>query len=37
MKNPFKGSPDANPFGYRGTPIPSRSFLGSNKLKILAG
>ncbi|MFL6399808.1 MAG: prohibitin family protein [Nitrososphaeraceae archaeon] len=37
MKNPFKGSPDANPYGYRGTPIPSRSFLGSNKLKILAG
>ncbi|MFL6431391.1 MAG: prohibitin family protein [Nitrososphaeraceae archaeon] len=37
MKNPFKGTPDSNPYGYRGTPIPSRSFLGSNKLKILAG
>ncbi|MFL6471571.1 MAG: prohibitin family protein [Nitrososphaeraceae archaeon] len=36
MKNPFKGTPDSNPYGYRGTPIPSRSFLGSNKLKILA-
>src|SRR5919198_2849245 len=37
MKNPFKGSPDSNPYEYRGTPIPSRSILGSNKLKILAG
>src|ERR671928_1313223 len=36
MKNPFRGSPDSNPYGYRGT-IPSRSILGSNKLKILAG
>ncbi|MFL6346391.1 MAG: hypothetical protein ACJ71A_13235, partial [Nitrososphaeraceae archaeon] len=37
MKNPFKGTPDSNPYGYRGTPIPSKSFLGSSKLKILAG
>ena len=37
MKNPFKGAPNTNPYGYRGTPIPSRSFVGSNKLKILAG
>src|ERR687886_269596 len=37
MKNPFKGTPNSNPYGYRGTPIPSRSFLGSNKLKLLAG
>jgi prohibitin 2 len=36
MKNPFKGTPDSNPYGYRGTPIPSRSILGPNKLKILA-
>src|SRR5919198_6025982 len=37
MKNPFKRSPDANPYEYRGTQGPSRSILGSNKLKILAG
>ena len=37
MKNPFKGTPDSNPYGYRGTLKPSGSFLGSNKLKILAG
>src|SRR5918912_3163578 len=37
MKNPFKGTPDSNPYGYRRIPSPSRSFLGSNKLKILAG
>ena len=37
MKNPFNGTPDSNPYGYRGAPGPSRSFLGSNKLKILAG
>ena len=37
MKNPFDGTPDSNPSGYRGIPSPSRSFLGSNKLKILAG
>jgi prohibitin 2 len=37
MKNPFKGTPDSNPYGYRGAPSPSRSILGSNKLKILAG
>jgi len=36
MKNPFKGTPDSNPYGYRGTASPSRSILGSNKLKILA-
>src|SRR5215212_6270008 len=36
MKNPFKGTPDSNPYGYRGAPSQSRSFLGSNKLKILA-
>ena len=36
MKNPFKGSPDANPYGYRGVSSPSRSTLGANKLKILA-
>ena len=36
MKNPFKGTPDSNPYGYRGTLRPSGSFLGSNKLKILA-
>src|ERR671927_580883 len=36
MKNPFKGTPDANPYGYRGAPNPSRSVLGANKLKILA-
>src|ERR671930_1351846 len=36
MKNPFKRTPDGYPYGYRGTPIPSRSILGSNKLKILA-
>jgi prohibitin 2 len=37
MKNPFKGTPDVNPYGYRGAPRPSRSILGSNRLKILAG
>src|ERR671926_895161 len=37
MKNPFKGTPDANPYGYRGASSPSRSILGANKLKILAG
>ena len=37
MKNPFKGTPDSNPYGYRGAPSPSRSMLGANKLKILAG
>jgi prohibitin 2 len=38
MKNPFKITPDGNPYGYRGTRRgPSSSFLGSNKLKILAG
>src|ERR671936_2219336 len=37
MKNPFKGTTDANQYGYRGTPGPSSSILGSNKLKILAG
>jgi regulator of protease activity HflC (stomatin/prohibitin superfamily) len=37
MKNPFKRAPDSNPYRYRGTSSPSRSFLGSNKLKILAG
>jgi prohibitin 2 len=37
MKNPFKRTPDANPYGYRGTQGPSRSILGPNKLKILAG
>jgi regulator of protease activity HflC (stomatin/prohibitin superfamily) len=37
MKNPSNGTPDSNPYGYRGAPSPSRSFLGSNKLKILAG
>jgi prohibitin 2 len=36
MKNPFKGSPEANPYGYRGASSPSRSILGANKLKILA-
>ena len=36
MKNPFNGTPDANPYGYRGAPCPSRSVLGANKLKILA-
>src|ERR671932_1496350 len=36
MKNPFKGTPDANPYGYRGASSPSRSILGANKLKILA-
>ena len=36
MKNPFNGTPDANPYGYRGAPSPSRSVLGANKLKILA-
>jgi hypothetical protein len=36
MKNPFKGTPDGYPYGYRGTASPSRSILGSNKLKILA-
>ncbi|MFL6340483.1 MAG: prohibitin family protein [Nitrososphaeraceae archaeon] len=37
MKNPFKRTPDANPYGYRGAPSASSSILGSNKLKILAG
>src|SRR5919201_823408 len=37
MKNPFKRTPDGYPYGYRGTSSPSRSILGSNKLKILAG
>jgi hypothetical protein len=37
MKNPFKRAPDSNPYEYRGAPGPSRSFLGSNKLKILVG
>src|SRR5438067_12480330 len=37
MKNPFKGTPDSNPYGYGRAPSPSRSVLGSNKLKILAG
>ncbi|MFL6367542.1 MAG: prohibitin family protein [Nitrososphaeraceae archaeon] len=37
MKNPFKGTSDSNPYGYRRAPSPSRSILGSNKLKILAG
>src|ERR671930_2215722 len=37
MKNPFKRTPDGYPYGYRGTASPSRSILGSNKLKILAG
>ena len=37
MKNPFKRTPDANPYGYGETQGPSRSILGSNKLKILAG
>ncbi|MFL6391382.1 MAG: prohibitin family protein [Nitrososphaeraceae archaeon] len=37
MKNPFKGNPNGYPYGYRGTASPSRSILGSNKLKILAG
>ena len=37
MKNPFKRTPDANPYGYRGTSSPSRFMLRSNKLKILAG
>jgi prohibitin 2 len=36
MKNPFKGTPDTNPYGYRAAPSPSRSVLGANKLKILA-
>jgi regulator of protease activity HflC (stomatin/prohibitin superfamily) len=36
MKNPFKGNPNGYPYGYRGTASPSRSILGSNKLKILA-
>src|SRR5215212_4412263 len=36
MKNPFKGTPDSNPYGYRGAPSQSRSILGANKLKILA-
>src|ERR1041385_5107637 len=36
MKNPFRGTPDANPYGYRGASSPSRSILGANKLKILA-
>jgi prohibitin 2 len=36
MKNPFKRTPDANPYGYGATQGPSRSILGSNKLKILA-
>ena len=36
MKNPFNGTPDANPYGYRGASSPSRSVLGANKLKILA-
>ncbi|MFL6358250.1 MAG: prohibitin family protein [Nitrososphaeraceae archaeon] len=37
MKNPFKGNPNGYPYGYRGTASSSRSILGSNKLKILAG
>jgi hypothetical protein len=38
MKNPFKRTFDANPYGYRGAPSPSsRSIAGSNKLKILEG
>ncbi|MFL6341679.1 MAG: prohibitin family protein [Nitrososphaeraceae archaeon] len=37
MKNPFKGTPDVNPYGYRGAPRPARSILGSNRLKILTG
>jgi prohibitin 2 len=38
MKNPFKRTSDGNPYGYRGSSTsPSRSILGSNKLKILAG
>ena len=36
MRNPFKGTPDTNPYGYRGAPKPSRSIVGANKLKILA-
>jgi prohibitin 2 len=36
MKNPFRGTPDPNPYGYRGASSPSRSILGANKLKILA-
>src|ERR671939_1805825 len=36
MKNPFKGTPDTNPYGYRAAPSPPRSILGANKLKILA-
>jgi prohibitin 2 len=36
MKNPFKGTPNANPYGYRGVPSPSRSLRGANKIKILA-
>jgi prohibitin 2 len=36
MKNPFKRTPDGYPSGYRGTPGPSRSIIGFNKLKILA-
>src|ERR671931_20381 len=37
MKNPFKRTPGANPYGYKAAPSPSRSILGSNKLKILSG
>src|SRR5919197_387191 len=37
MKNPFKRTPGANPYGYKAAPSPSRSILGSDKLKILAG
>jgi len=36
MRNPFKGTPDTNPYGYRGAPKPSRTIAGANKLKILA-
>ena len=36
MKNPFKRTSDADPYGHRGIGGPSRSILGSNKLKILA-
>jgi regulator of protease activity HflC (stomatin/prohibitin superfamily) len=36
MKNPFKRTPEGYPSGYRGTPGPSRSIMGFNKLKILA-
>ena len=36
MKNPFKRTTDGYPSGYRGTPGPSRSIMGFNKLKILA-